>query len=341
MRLDPECDHLLKAPPLEASKFAASIAPCLRWQVVGSYSFRKTHHINLQEARALTREVVRLAGDPENMDLIQVALNDSMVVVGAVCKGRSSSFRLNGILRSQLPFLAFGRVHLALLWVETSANLADWPSRFRPLPAPSPPTSWMQRFGLGLGKAPTGWELFAEQTGITTAYLEQGWEMLTPAEGSSQLGVFDLEVDRMITEGIVDWVWFSPPTVIFTDRQGGPADHDLFAPGPKHEYHYACWARSLELAAKLVKHGGHFVIEHPRCSRAWRLRSTELFLRHEGAKFYQWDRCAYTAGTHEISKSGGVTKHASTLLSNAPWLGSVVRRCPRHHAHVSGRLDGR
>ncbi|CAE7237586.1 unnamed protein product, partial [Symbiodinium microadriaticum] len=304
VRLDPECDHLLKAPPLEASKFAASIAPCLRWQVVGSYSFRKTHHINLQEARALKREVVRLAGDPENMDLIQIALNDSMVVVGAVCKGRSSSFRLNGILRSQLPFLAFGRVHLALLWVETSANLAVW----------------------ALGKAPTGWELFAEQTGITTAYLEQGWEMLTPAEGSSQLGVFDSEVDRMITEGVVDWVWFSPPAVIFTDRQGGPADHDLFAPGPKQEYHYACWARSLELAAKLLKHGGYFVIEHPRCSRAWRLRSTELFLRHEGAKFYQWDRCAYTAGAHDISKSGGVAKHASTLLSNAPWLGSVVRR---------------
>ncbi|OLP74447.1 hypothetical protein AK812_SmicGene46011, partial [Symbiodinium microadriaticum] len=219
VRLDPECDQLLKAPPLEASKFAASIAPCLRWQVVGSYSFRNTHHINLQEARALKREVVRLAGDPGNMDLIQIALNDSMVVVGAVCKGRSSSFRLNGILRSQLPFLAFGRVHLALLWVETSANLADWPSRFRPLPAPSPPTSWMQRFGLGLAQAPIGWELFAEQTGVTAAYLEQGWEMLTPAEGSSQLGVFDPEVDRMITERVVDWVWFSPPAVVFTDRR--------------------------------------------------------------------------------------------------------------------------
>ena len=336
VRLDPECDQLLKAPPLEASKFAASIAPCLRWQVVGSYSFRNTHHINLQEARALKREVVRLAGDPGNMDLIQIALNDSMVVVGAVCKGRSSSFRLNGILRSQLPFLAFGRVHLALLWVETSANLADWPSRFRPLPAPSPPTSWMQRFGLGLAQAPIGWELFAEQTGVTAAYLEQGWEMLTPAEGSSQLGVFDPEVDRMITERVVDWVWFSPPAVVFTDRRGGKADHDLFAPDPKHEYHYACWARSLELAAKLIKYGGYFVIEHPRCSRAWRLRSTELFLRHEGAKFYRWDSCAYTAGGHDTSKSDGVIQHASALLSNAPWLGSVVRRCPRHHVHVSG-----
>ncbi|CAE7354505.1 unnamed protein product, partial [Symbiodinium microadriaticum] len=311
VRLDPECDQLLKAPPLEASKFAASIAPCLRWQVVGSYSFRNTHHINLQEARALKREVVRLAGDPGNMDLIQIALNDSMVVVGAVCKGRSSSFRLNGILRSQLPFLAFGRVHLALLWVETSANLADWPSRFRPLPAPSPPTSWMQRFGLGLAQAPIGWELFAEQTGVTAAYLEQGWEMLTPAEGSSQLGVFDPEVDRMITERVVDWVWFSPPAVVFTDRRGGKADHDLFAPDPKHEYHYACWARSLELAAKLIKYGGYFVIEHPRCSRAWRLRSTELFLRHEGAKFYRWDSCAYTAGGHDTSKSDGVIQHAA------------------------------
>ncbi|CAE7463493.1 unnamed protein product [Symbiodinium sp. CCMP2592] len=57
----------------------------LAGEVVGSFSFRRTSHINLQE----------------------VALNDSLVVVGSVSKGRSSSFKLNRVLRGQLPFLIF------------------------------------------------------------------------------------------------------------------------------------------------------------------------------------------------------------------------------------------
>ncbi|CAE7804395.1 unnamed protein product [Symbiodinium sp. CCMP2592] len=112
VRLEPGSEGVLAEAPIETSKFAACISPCLRWQVEGSYTFKKTHHINLQEARALKREIVKLASHPGNIDTIQVALNDSTVVVGAECKGRSSSFRLNGILNAQLPFLIFGGVHL-------------------------------------------------------------------------------------------------------------------------------------------------------------------------------------------------------------------------------------
>ena len=39
-------------------------------------------------------------------------MNDSMVVAGAVAKGRSSSFQLNGILRSLMVWLVFGDIDL-------------------------------------------------------------------------------------------------------------------------------------------------------------------------------------------------------------------------------------
>ena len=125
VRLDRDNMNLAGEAPIESSCFAAAISESLPWEVVSSFSFRKTSHINLQEARALRREIVRFTGDFGNSGSIQVALNDSLVVVGSVSKGRSSSYKLNGTLRGQLPFLIFADVTLALLWVETSANLAD------------------------------------------------------------------------------------------------------------------------------------------------------------------------------------------------------------------------
>ena len=63
---------------------------------------------------------------------------DSLVVLGAFAKGRSSSFKLNGILRSTLPYLTLGFLEVALIWVSTKANPADHPSRGVALPHPVP-----------------------------------------------------------------------------------------------------------------------------------------------------------------------------------------------------------
>ena len=158
VRLDAGPGPVLDAPALETSRFAASDAPCLPWRVTGNFPFRRTFrfHINLQDARALKREIFSTCSDSRNLGSIQVVLNDLMVVVGDFSKGRSSSFRLNGILRSMLPFLTYGDVALALDWIETGANLADWPSRFKPLP----PRPWMTRFGLERVRDPLGWEIF-------------------------------------------------------------------------------------------------------------------------------------------------------------------------------------
>ncbi|CAK0800076.1 unnamed protein product [Prorocentrum cordatum] len=69
---------------------------------------------------------------------------DSRVCAGAFGKGRSSSFKLNGILRTVMPYLLSCRCHVALVWIGTHFNPADAPSRFRPLPEPGPPPAWIE-----------------------------------------------------------------------------------------------------------------------------------------------------------------------------------------------------
>ena len=108
--------------PKEPSRIASLVGECLPWWTTASYSFRQTSHINLQEARALRREVAIMASSGEYRDTVQLALNDSRVVCGAIAKGRSSSFKLNGILRSMIPFLTLGNLALGLLWVETMSK---------------------------------------------------------------------------------------------------------------------------------------------------------------------------------------------------------------------------
>ena len=64
-----------------------------------NYSFKCVAHINLQEARALRREIKReciRSGSARRL----LVFCDSMVCVGAFSKGRSSSFKLNGITRA-------------------------------------------------------------------------------------------------------------------------------------------------------------------------------------------------------------------------------------------------
>ena len=122
--------------PKEPSRFGSALGECCYWHPTSSYHFKQTAHINLQEARALRKEICDLGSDPNSHGKIQIALNDSRVVVGAMAKGRSFSFRLNGILRSTIPFFVLADITIGLIWVETSSNPADHPSRFKPIPPP-------------------------------------------------------------------------------------------------------------------------------------------------------------------------------------------------------------
>ena len=79
----------------------------LRWRVTAGFRFQTVAHINIQETKALTREIIRLAA----LDLPPrrfIVFLESAVCVWAYSKGRSSSFRLNHVLRGLARHLVLG-----------------------------------------------------------------------------------------------------------------------------------------------------------------------------------------------------------------------------------------
>ena len=75
---------------------------------------------------------------------------DSRVTIGCNAKGRSTSQKLNYYLSSCLPFLVGGNLYPGYFHIGTDDNVADDPSRLRPLRAPSAlQPYWLQRFLAG------------------------------------------------------------------------------------------------------------------------------------------------------------------------------------------------
>lgn len=321
--------------PKEPSVFASTVAECLSWHVVASYHFRQTSHINLQEARALKREVVRLASDATNRSTIQICLNDSRVCCGAFAKGRSSSYKLNGILRSLLPFLIFSKICLGLLWVETASNMADHPSRFAQLPPPRSPPGWLKSFGVG-DFAKAGIEIFAGTARLTRAFLDAGFEMFDPIEISMGRDAFEPWLEWLLASGRVAWVWLSPPCGTFSPLRnldhGGPLRPKGCPEGdpnnPEVAKGNALWFRALQLAWIAYKHGVPFCLEHPLGSKAWLLDETQPWFSLDGLFSHVVHWCAY-----DDDRTGLPTKKPTRLLSSFGWLSSVVRRCPGCQAH--------
>ena len=108
------------------------------WSTTECCSFGHKQHINVQELKMIKRELVA-AVHQTTAPLRLVNLADSRVAVGAWSKGRSSSKQLNRILRSCIGWSVCGRKTLHNVWVQSSANPSDYPSRFRPIPSPSAP----------------------------------------------------------------------------------------------------------------------------------------------------------------------------------------------------------
>ena len=110
----------------------------LPWNSLSQYNYRSIHHVNLQESRAIKHELRRLVSASFVDGWHQLVLCDSLVSVCAWSKGRSSSYRLNGILRSSLPCLLIGCLILDIIWIDTHSNPGDPPSRGRPWTIPAP-----------------------------------------------------------------------------------------------------------------------------------------------------------------------------------------------------------
>jgi hypothetical protein len=100
-----------------------------QWRVVASYKWRRPRHINLLELSALTTSVRWVLSYRDRAVSNCLILSDSAVVVGAVRKGRSSSFEILRALRRLTALVLSSSLNICLWWVPTKHNPADEPSR--------------------------------------------------------------------------------------------------------------------------------------------------------------------------------------------------------------------
>ena len=324
--------------PKEPSVFASTVAESLPWRTTASFHFRETAHINLQEARALRREISQLARDPANHNTVQLCLNDSRVVVGAMSKGRSSAFRLNGLIRTMIPYLALTNICLGLLWVETKSNPADYPSRFAALPSPRPPPTWLQQFGISGFRFP-GLEVFAGSARLTRMFRAAGIAMLDPVDILWGVDAFETWIDELIVIDSckIGFLWLAPPCGSFSalrnlDR-GGPLRPRGRPEGdpnnPEVELGNALWSRALSLAWLAWKRGIPFFIEHPRNSKAWLLVDTIKLREAPGVFMVEAHWCQY----EDRDRVGLPNRKPTRILGTGTWIKPVVKTCHGEHQH--------
>ena len=101
----------------------------LPWVESFSYRLRYPQHINLLELEALISHIRGLV-DRGFGNRRVLCLVDSRVVLGSVCKWRSSSRRVNFRLRRLGGLLLANNLSLDFCWVPSWANPSDAPSFF-------------------------------------------------------------------------------------------------------------------------------------------------------------------------------------------------------------------
>ena len=100
-----------------------------RWSTIVSSRWKFNEHINVLEVRAVETATRWLLSRPSCHNSRVLLLSDSRVVVGAVSKGRSSSFQILTRLRSLSATMLASGIRLCLSWIPTSLNPADYASR--------------------------------------------------------------------------------------------------------------------------------------------------------------------------------------------------------------------
>ena len=104
-----------------------------RWKEESRWAWKRPEHNNLLEARAGLAALNLLATDQSSWGGRWILISDSMVVIGALSKGRSSRTVLNLIARRAAALVIGLDVKTAWRYVRTHRNHSDGPSRNCPL----------------------------------------------------------------------------------------------------------------------------------------------------------------------------------------------------------------
>jgi len=130
VRLDTPCP--LTGMDLVKGELVALLTIPLEWQTVIGYDFKFQEHINLLEMLVVVTLLSRLVKAKVSHQRVLVLI-DSGVVKGAATKGRSSSRRLNVLLRRLASYILARDLYVEFLWLPSAANSSDAPSRHYPL----------------------------------------------------------------------------------------------------------------------------------------------------------------------------------------------------------------
>lgn len=99
------------------------------WTVAHSYPFRTAEHINVLELRAILHTLEWRARTSIFHSCRFLHLSDSQVCLGVLTKGRSSSRKVNRLLRRVCSLCIALDLYPLWAWIESRLNPADEPSR--------------------------------------------------------------------------------------------------------------------------------------------------------------------------------------------------------------------
>ena len=130
---DAEAGDPFAAATAHEARFSwvSELADALGWRLSFKYKLRLADHINLKELKAYKTVVRRAAARASEHGTRRLVLLDSAVVRGAAAKGRSSSRRLNKVLRSIVCDQLAANLVFGSLPVPTRFNPSDDPTRDR------------------------------------------------------------------------------------------------------------------------------------------------------------------------------------------------------------------
>ena len=121
----------------EGPAWISELCRSLPFKEMFRYRFRKSGHININEARVYKSLIKSIAKDDPGSRFVGIL--DSRVTIGAASKGRSSSSSLTRILQGSMAYVLGADLYPGLLHCTSEDNRCDGPSRDRPLPPPSIP----------------------------------------------------------------------------------------------------------------------------------------------------------------------------------------------------------
>ncbi len=99
------------------------------WSVAHAYPYKTREHINLLELRSILHALEWRARTASFHSCRFLHLSDSQICLAVLTKGRSSSRRINRILRRISALCLCLNLYPLWAWVESRLNPADEPSR--------------------------------------------------------------------------------------------------------------------------------------------------------------------------------------------------------------------